>query len=538
MRIYIVLVLSGIILSSCSTSHEPDAPSGQISEDSLRQYTKMLSSDEFMGRMPFTEGEEITVNYLVNKMKEFGLSPGNGNSFTQDVPLVDITGEPDQKMNIQTKKGDMDLQLGNDFVAYSQREVNEVGLENSDLVFCGYGINAPEYNWNDFEGLDLEGKTIIVLVNDPGLSSNDSAFFKGNTMTYYGRWTYKYEEAARQGAAGVFIVHETNMAGYPWFVVRNSWAGSQQGLQSENKGADKCAVQGWLSFDAARELFEYSGLNFSEVFKSAAKPGFQPIALEAQASVAVKNTMKYNESRNVVAKIPGTSDRENIIYSAHWDHFGISTPVDGDSIYNGAVDNATGTATLMEIARTYQKNNFTPQRSIIFLFVTAEEQGLLGSQYYAENPLYPPSSTVANLNLDALEPIGPMKDITMIGYGHATFDEISEEEAKGQNRYVIPDQEPEKGYFFRSDHFNFAKVGIPAFYAKGAYEHRDKGVDYAKEKMDSYTSGRYHQPSDEYSDSMDFGGIVLDAQLYYNIGWKIASGAVTPEWKPTSEFAK
>lgn len=531
--IYIIVFCAGI---GCDSPDSFRPPSGNVSEDSLRLYTKTLSSDEFMGRMPFTPGEKVTVDYLQQKLSAFGLEPGNGEEYVQEVPLVDIEGFPANTLEIDMDGGDMDLQLGLDFVAYTQQEKEEVSLDQSDIIFCGYGINAPEQNWNDFEGVDVKGKTIIVLVNDPGLSSQDSTFFKGRSMTYYGRWTYKYEEAARQGAAGVFIVHEPTMAGYPWFVVRNSWAGSQQNIQSENKGSDKCAVQGWLTLEAAQKLFTKAGLDFSTVFKSAAQPGFKPIPLKAKASIEIKNKLTYNTSQNVVAKITG-SGPENIIYSAHWDHFGISTPIDGDSIYNGAVDNATGVAALLEIARTYKENNIMPKRSLVFLFVTAEEQGLLGSQYYSEHPIYPPKTTMANLNLDAIEPLGLMKDVTMIGYGHSTFDEITADEAALQNRYIIPDQEAEKGYFFRSDHFNFAKIGIPALYAKGSYEHQSKGVEYAKTIMDQYTAQHYHQPSDEYREDMDFSGIQQDAQLYYNIGWRIATGEITPEWKPISEFA-
>lgn len=524
---------------SCQNAEEYYQVKGQVSEDSLRNYTKTLSSDAFMGRMPFTEGETKTVEYLVEKMKSFGLAPGNGDSYIQPVPLVDIYGKPDPVVTVKAKKGTFQWSLGNDFAVNSEQESEEVQITNSEFVFCGYGIVAPEYGWNDFSGLDLKGKTAVVLVNDPGLYSGDTTFFKGESMTYYGRWTYKYEEAARQGATGIMIVHDTEMAGYPWTVVRNGWSGSQQGLQSKDKGSSKCKAQGWISTEAATQLFNRSGQDYAVLREAAARPGFKPVPLDATWSMTIRNTLTYNESKNVIARIPGKSEnKENLIYTAHWDHFGIAAPVDGDSIYNGAIDNATGVAALMEIARTFQSVGFTPERSILFLFVTAEEQGLLGSAYYATHPIYPPSSTVANLNLDALEALGPMKDVTMIGYGHSTFDEILANAAKKQDRYVVPDQEPEKGYFFRSDHFNFAKVGIPALYAKGAFEHRDKGRDFAKQEADKYTSMHYHQPSDEYSEDMDFGGIVEDVQLYYNIGWRLATGEETPTWKTTSEFSR
>lgn len=535
--LYFLIVFG--VFSSCQQRNSEMEVQGEVREDSLRSYTKTLADDQFLGRMPFTEGETITVNYLVDRMKAFGLEPGNGDSYIQRVPLVDIKGSPDPMVKIECKNDQLDWTLGEDFVAYSEQEVEEIALEDSEFIFCGYGVVAPEYDWNDFEGLDLSGKTIVVVVNDPGLYSGDSTFFKGPSMTYYGRWTYKYEEAARQGAAGVLIVHDTEMAGYPWTVVRNSWTSSQQGLQKSNKGADKAKVQGWITTSAAESLFTLAGQDFQTLKEQARQPGFEAVPLDARWSISIRNQMTYNESQNVIARIPGEEgNQENLIFTAHWDHFGIATPVNGDSIYNGAVDNATGVAALMEIGRTYVATGFKPKRSIIFLFVTAEEQGLLGSAYYAEHPLYPPSSTVANLNLDALDAIGAMSDVTMIGYGHSTFDEILQEEAKRQDRYIVPDQDPEKGYFFRSDHFNFAKIGIPALYAKGSYESREHGVQYAEQKSNEYTNNHYHQPSDEYHDSMNFDGIVEDVQLYYNIGWRIATGELTPEWKPESEFSR
>lgn len=532
-------LVTACFFSACHSSGNGESIQSEVSEDSLRAYVKTLASDEFEGRMPFTKGEEKTVGYLVGKMKKFGLRPGNGDSYVQEVPLVDIQSEAAPVAEISTPRGSLKWNRGQDFVAYTEQEKEEILLDNSEFIFCGYGITAPEYGWDDFSGIDPKGKTIIVLVNDPGLYSGDSTFFKGNTMTYYGRWTYKYEEAARQGAAGVLIVHDTEMAGYPWTVVRNSWTGSEQGLQSENKGADKSLVQGWITTEAAEELFSRAGEDFSELKEAAARPGFAPVPLGASWSVHLRSKLTYNQSQNVIAVIPGKGENpESIIFSAHWDHFGIATPVDGDSIYNGAIDNATGVAALIEIARTYREEDFRPERNLIFLFVTAEEQGLLGSEYYTTNPVFPIETTVANLNIDAMSAFGPMKDVTMIGYGHSTFDEILQEAALAQNRYIIPDQEPEKGYFFRSDHFNFAKAGIPALYASGKFEHQEKGSEYAREKSEEYLDRIYHQPADEYREDMDFGGIREDTQLYYEIGRKLGKGKITPEWKPESEFSR
>ena len=486
-----------------------------------------------------TEGETKTINFLKDELQKMGLQPGNGDSYFQEVPLVEISGTPAETMQVDGPNGSFDLQIGEEFVAYTEREQETVALENSELVFCGYGVVAPEYGWNDYEGIDMKGKTAVVLVNDPGYESEDSTFFKGNTMTYYGRWTYKYEEAARQGADGIIIVHQTGPAGYPWFVVQNSWGSAKLNLQTPNGNADKCAIQGWVTLTAAVKLLEASGITNYKFFEEAGKPGFKPMPLGVSVSTTVTNTFRKDVSQNVVGMIKGkTNPDEYIIYSAHWDHLGVGRPVDGDTIYNGAVDNASGSAALLAIAEAMGKMEEKPDRSIVFLFVTAEEQGLLGSAHYAENPIFPPAKTVANLNMDALNPNGRMKDLTITGIGQSEMDEIAAAAAEKQGRYIIPDPEPEKGYFFRSDHFNFAKVGIPALYAAGGYDHWEKGKEYAMEKQKDYTSVRYHQPSDEYDPAtFELGGMIQDAQLYLNIGLRLANDIqLNPKWKEGSEF--
>jgi Zn-dependent M28 family amino/carboxypeptidase len=511
----------------------------QIAIDTLSidRHLRILSSDEFMGRKPFTEGETKTLAYLEAELRAMGLQGANNGSFLQKVPLVEISPQVDPIMRVKAPGKNIDLRLRDDFVLYSQREQEDIRVEDAELVFCGYGIVAPEYNWNDYEGVDMKGKIALVLVNDPGYDTQDSLLFKGNIMTYYGRWTYKYEEAARQGAAGVLIVHQTGAAGYPWFVAQGFMA-PRLNLRTPNSGMDKCAFQGWLTLSAAAELMRASPVKDVKFFEVARQPGFKPIPLGLRASVGLKNTFKRADSHNVAAVLPG-SERpdETIVYTAHWDHLGVGVPVAGDSIYNGAVDNASGAAALLAIAEAFSKLKNKPQRSVVFLFVTAEEQGLLGSEYYSENPLFPIDKTAANFNMDALNPNGRMRDLTVIGYGQSELDDYAREEAARQGRYIIPDQEPEKGFYFRSDHFNFARVGVPALYASGSYDHWEKGMDHGRAKSDEYIAQRYHQPSDEYLPELwELSGVEQDAQLFFNIGLRLANERHFPDWREGSEF--
>ncbi|MEJ2005378.1 MAG: M28 family metallopeptidase, partial [Cyclobacteriaceae bacterium] len=407
----ILLFALPAIIISCenkNNSSENVSEDVQVEAATIGKHIEQLASDEFMGRMPFTEGETKTINYLEEEFKALGLEPGNGDSYFQEVPLIEITGIPSPVMTISGGDTQMELAHFDDFVALTEKPVDEVSLENSELVFAGYGIVAPEYGWNDYEGIDWEGKTAVVLVNDPGFESGDSTLFKGNAMTYYGRWTYKYEEAGRQGAAGILVIHDTKPASYGWNVVQSGWTGPQLTMETSAPLAD---IEGWISEEATQKIFESAGLDPAKLREMARQPDFKPVPLGLNASVEVKNSIRTDVSRNVVAKIPGTERAdEYIIYTAHWDHLGVGRPIDGDSIYNGAVDNASGTACLLAIAEAFQKGP-APQRSVVFLAVTAEEQGLLGSAYYAENPIYPPEQTVANINMDAIESPGPMKDL-------------------------------------------------------------------------------------------------------------------------------
>lgn len=524
-------MLGILSLSSCK---ENTKTSGPISEETIKKHIVALSSDAFEGRKPFTHGEEMTLTYLQGEIKKIGLQPGNGDSFTQDVPLTEISGHPSETMELTGPKN-LSLKLRDQYVAFTQRPVAEINLSGSDLVFCGYGIVAPEYNWNDYEGLDMKGKTALVLVNDPGLGGEDSTFFKGSTMTYYGRWTYKYEEAARQGASGILIIHETNMAGYPWAVVQGAGSGAKLNLNS--LGYTPCEMQGWVSLDAAKEIFSSAGLELQTNMMAARKPGFKAVPLPYKVTAGIKNEIRTNVSKNVVAMIPGTDQKdEYIIFSAHWDHLGIGAVVDNDSIYNGARDNSTGSAALLAIAEAMMKEG-PYKRSIVFLWVTAEEQGLLGSAYYAANPIFPPSKSVANINIDGMAAYGEMNDLSIIGFGQSEMETYAARAAEQQKRYILPDQEPEKGYFFRSDHFNFAKIGIPALYAHGSFDHRTKGKAYAKEKSDEYRSTAYHLPADEYVEgTFELGGIIQDATLFYSVAKELANTQDWPKWKEGSEF--
>lgn len=534
MKKNLAILSFGALMFACQTSSEPSVP--EISEESLRTHIEVLSSDDFQGRKPFTEGEIKTVNYLVDQFKSYGLEPGNGDSYTQDVPMVELTAKPSDIMTIEGNGKKVELQVLDEFVAYTEQVVEQTSIEASELVFAGYGVVAPEYNWNDYEGLDVKGKTVVVLVNDPGFASGDSTFFKGETMTYYGRWTYKYEEAARQGAAGCLIIHETVPAGYGWSVVRNSWSGASLYLD-QTGGTHQPNILGWITRDAAIKIFEASDVDMKNYAVKSRSEDFQAVSLGLNASVSVENEIKRDQSRNVVARITGSENPdEYIIYSAHWDHLGIGQEIAGDSIYNGAHDNASGTATLLGIAEAMAKMP-QPKRSVVFLAVTAEEQGLLGSKHYAQNPIYPPAKTVANINMDGITTWGKMKDLTVVGFGQSELEDIAAEIAVKQGRYIIPDPDPGKGYFFRSDHFQFAKVGIPALYASGSYEHMTKGVEYIDSLNRVYLTTQYHRPQDEYQpDFWTFDGMALDGALMMEVGLSVANSNEWPKWKEGSEF--
>ena len=539
-KIILLSLTVSVIITAC-TGEKSYTPTGvsAITADGFDASLTILAGDDFLGRGPFTEGETRTVNYLTESFRNLGLEPGNGNSYFQDVPMVKITSTVPNEITLFNNENSLKLTYRKDFVAFSQWLQPEILLESSELVFAGYGIVAPEYDWDDYKGLDVNGKTVIVLVNDPGFTSENSELFKGEAMTYYGRWTYKYEEAARQGAAGVLVIHDTEPAGYPWEVVKNSWSGTGLYLKSNDENQSHCKLEGWITKSKTDEIFNLSNTDFTGYFENAGSKDFKSMPTGITLSMSILNEWHEDVSKNVIAIVPGsTNPDEYIIYSAHWDHFGIGIPdSEGDSIYNGASDNATGTAALIELAKAFTSLETQQKRTIVFLVVTAEEQGLLGSAYYAQNPIYPPEKTVANINIDALPYYGALKDLTIIGYGQSELDDYAEAAAKQQDRYIVPDQNAGKGYFFRSDHFNFAKIGIPALYASGSYDLREGGIKKMKEMNDDYEMNHYHLPADEYDpDTWNLDGIVEDTQLYFEIGLKLSNNGDWPRWKEGSEF--
>lgn len=501
----------------------------------IKRRIAVLANDSLLGRKPFTAGEEKTIAYISSEFNKMGLEPGNNGSYYQDVPMVEITPATPPTMQISGKYG-ATLVSGTDFVATTRREIDTVSLKNSPLVFAGFGVVAPEYGWNDYKGLDVKGKTVVVLVNDPGFKSPER-LFKGDTMTYYGRWTYKYEEAARQGASGVLIVHQTEPASYGWQVIGNSNTGAKLYLQQADKHMNRCQVEGWITEETAKKLLAGAGIN-EDMRTYARKKDFKAVPLNSNGSVELRNKLNYSTSHNVIATIKG-SERpdEYILYTAHWDHFGIGKPdAKGDSIYNGAIDNASGVAAILTIAEKFAKANEKPKRSMVFLAVTAEEQGLLGSEYYATHPVYPLNKTVADLNLDALHNFGETGNFSIAGKGQNDLDDYVFALAQRKGWDVTGDENPGAGSYYRSDHFNFAKVGVPALDMNNGAKSLRRGEEFGREKLKDYTENRYHQPSDEYNDALDTKGMAQTATIMYRLGHKLSTETTFPGWKKGSEF--
>lgn len=534
---YLTFAIS--VFFACSSEQKNSATTDSIAlksitEAGFEKYVKELSHDSLEGRKPFTKGEEKTLDYLQRAFTAIGLAPGNGDSFYQEVPMVEINSSPPSVFSFQGAEGSLDFKLLDEVVLGSRRVQPTIEVKDSEVVFAGFGIVAPEFNWNDYEGLDVKGKTVVVLVNEPGYY-NDS-LFKGKNMTYYGRWTYKFEEAARQGATGVLIVHDTGAASYGWHVVRSGWSGPQLNLQTEDNGASRAAFEGWLSADAAKQLFAFAGIT-DDVLEQAKKPGFKAVDLGVKTGLTIKQETKKSVSNNMVAKIEGTKRAdEYIIYSAHWDHLGIGEAIAGDSIYNGAVDNATGVAGLLEIAKGFKAAAAAPERSIVFIALTGEEEGLLGSEYYATHPIYPLTKTVANINMDAMAPIAKTNDITIVGQGQSEMDDYAESAAKKQGRITVPPADLTNGWFYRSDHFNFAKVGVPALYPATGDDVIGQGAAFGQAQKAEYNKSRYHQPGDEYDETWKLDGIIADLHLLFDVGYTLSMESTFPKWKEGSEF--
>lgn len=541
MRYFLFSVLI-VALISCNEKNSANNYSepgfAAMNADTLAKDIKTLSADSFMGRKPFTEGETKATAFMQKRFEEVGLEPGNGNSYLQDVPMVNIGTKADSLMQVQSPKGNFQLKGFDDYVIWTEKTEPVVNLKNDELVFAGFGVNAPERGWNDYAGLDVKGKIVLVMVNDPGYGV-DSTLFKGDTMTYYGRWTYKFEEAARQGAKGCLVIHNTKAASYPFSVVQNNWNGSHLHLDDRGKNVKYCDVVGWVSEPAAIKLLQAAGYD-STIFRKASQRGFKGMPLNEKVSTSMQVTATYNKSHNVIGKITGSKHPdEYIIYSAHWDHLGIGKPDEtGDSIYNGALDNASGSCGLIELAKAFKSLNPKPERTVIFLSVTAEEQGLWGSAYYAQNPIYPLNKTVADINMDELNNIGKTNDLIIVGKGQSELEDYLNDAAQKMGRYVSFETHPEAGSYYRSDHFNFAKVGVPALYTSSGIDVIGKGKEYGAQQKDDYNKKHYHRPSDEYNDSWNLEGAIEDLKLLFMVGERLASEETWPGWKQGSEFSE
>ena len=541
-------LLAAVVLAGFGCNSSPSAPDAalqSLSGQRMLQHIRVLASDEFGGRAPGSKGEELTVKYLQEQFRGLGLEPGNPDgTFLQSVPLVGITPDAKMQLSLSGHGHTLHPKYQEDYVAQTRRVVESSPLD-AEMIFAGYGVQAPEFQWDDFKGMDVKGKAIVVLVNDPPVPDPanpkelDPATFGGKAMTYYGRWTYKFEKAAELGAAACFVIHQTGPAGYPWDVVRNSWSGEQFGLSTPDKNMNRAAVEGWLSLSTAQALFRAAGLDFEKLAAQAKTREFHPVPLGMRARITLQNKLRNVNSNNVIARLTGSDEKlrdSYVVYMAHWDHLGTDPSLPGDKIFNGAVDNAAGVAALLEIARAYKQLKVPPRRSILFMAVTAEEQGLLGSQYYGEHPLYPLARTAVDVNMDGMNVLGKTTDLVMIGKGNSTLDELVESVAREQGRTVKPDAEPEKGFFYRSDHFNFAKQGVPSFDPDAGVDFVGRPAGWGMDMRRQYTEKDYHKPSDEFHADWDMSGAVQDAQLFFQVGYRAANDAKLPEWKPGTEF--
>ena len=535
------LLLSSAMLMACS-ANEAAAPMGDLTASSsasdLSRRIERLASDEFEGRAPSTPGGRAASQYIADEMAAAGLSPmGENGTFFQAVELTSATVLPTSTMSVSHDEAVvLDGNTTDNAVFWTKRLQETVSVTDSEVVFVGYGVNAPEFGWNDYEGLDVKGKTVVMLVNDPGFATKDEALFKGNAMTYYGRWTYKYEEAGRQGAEAVIVIHETEPASYGWEVVSGSWTGEQLDLVRPDKGASRSALEGWITYDQADQMFSKAGLDLAKMKSDAATKGFKAVpAPSLTLNATINQTVKTTTSRNVAGGLKGTkSPDEYVLYMAHWDHLGMNGEGE-DKIFNGAVDNATGTAAIIEVAETMVERG-RPERSVIFVAVTAEESGLIGSAYYGEKPLVPLAQTVGGINIDAMLPVGETKDMKVIGFGSSELEDLLKRQLEKRGMYVVPDDKPEAGYFYRSDHISLAKLGVPMLYADPGNNHVTNGLTYGEKFAKEYTDERYHKVSDEYDNSWDLSGIVQATDIMLDMGYDLANSDQWPNWYEGTEF--
>ncbi|MEH8015713.1 M28 family metallopeptidase [Rheinheimera muenzenbergensis] len=531
---------ASLLLLSCSNQNTTAPPEQSLLQTSFNAnfagYFQKIASDDMQGRAPATKGEENTVQYLEQQFSRLGLTPYSADSYRQSVPVVQIDPVKVSALTLTDNNGgNTSLSYKTDMMAWSTRMLGQIDVAGSDVVFVGYGIVAPEYNWNDYAGLDVTGKTVVMLVNDPGYATQDPTLFTGNAMTYYGRWTYKYEEAARQGAAMALIVHETDAASYGWNVVAGT-SPIRFELANDNKNLHKAPVEGWLSLDAAEKLFAANGTSLQQLRQQALSKAFKPVPLNAKASLSISNNLRELNSSNVIGYIEGSEKPdEAIIYMAHWDHFGLDFSRPDDKVFNGAQDNAGGVAALLALAEQF-KAGPPPKRSVAFLAVTVEERGLLGSAWYASNPLFALNKTVAGINMDVINVYGPMRDVMVFGYGSSELEPILEKYARAQNRYIAPEPTPQDGFYYRSDHFNLAKKGVPMLYARGGVDSFIHGKDWGLEQRRLYVRDYYHKVNDEFDANWDLRGAQQDLHLYYQVGQELANSDSWPNWYQGKEF--
>ncbi len=551
MKLRHILSAAVIALAGCATSSQQSgsgtAPAERVfagpplSSEALMEHINVLSSDEFEGRAPGTNGERLTLDYLQRAFEAAGLQPGvagddGTRSWLQETTLIAASLTNTPTLTLSGRDGARTYEYATQFSAWTKRLEPSVAIEDAELVFVGYGVVAPELGWNDYEGVDMRGKIAVILVNDPDFETGDDRGFGGRAMTYYGRWTYKFEEAARQGAAGAIIIHETAPAAYPWAVIQSATGGARWDVVRADRGASRAGFEGWINNDVAMETFRRAGLNFERLKARAQQRGFRAVPMNLTGSLTLEQSWEERTTYNIVGVLPG-SERpdETIIYTAHWDHLGRCPPVDGDDICNGALDNATGTAALIELARRFSAEG-QPERTVAFIGLTAEEQGLLGALYYQQDPVFAPANTVAAINMDGINNVGPTHDIEVVGYGKSELDDMITAAARAQGRRVEPDSSPEAGYFYRSDHLHFAQLGIPVLYISNGLDLVEGGVERGRALNAEYVSQNYHKPSDEVTPDWDMSGGVQDLELLYTIGRQLADSEAWPEWRANAEF--
>jgi Zn-dependent M28 family amino/carboxypeptidase len=533
-----LLALAAAVVAGCAAGPAADPSRPEFSAERLAGLIQVISSDEFEGRRPATAGEEKTVAYIEQSFRQSGLAPGAGDSYRQAVPFVEITTRPEESLRISVPGGgSLTLRYGDEAVYWTERAVPEVALEQSDLVFVGYGIVEPDMGWNDYAGLDMRGKTAVILVNDPGFATGDPSLFKGRAMTYHGRWTYKFEEAARQGAAGAIIVHEEEPAAYPWDVVRNGAARPQLVIDEGEASPARIAVEGWMTREGAVRLFAAAGLDYEMLKAKAAQRGFRPVGMGLTASTTVRNEIRRAASSNVVGLLPGAGrPDEYVILTAHWDHLGRAPAGNGDGIFNGAVDNASGTAALLELARAFGQAKPRPERSVLFVAFTGEEYGLLGSEYFAAHPTVPLARIAGGINIDGMVVTGRTRDVIVVGHGSSELEDDLREAAARQGRTLAPEATPEKGSYYRSDHFNLAKQGVPMLYARSGIDNVEHGREWGLAQQARYVADRYHEPTDEFDPNWDLSGAIEDLELYFAVAYRLSRARNFPNWYPGNEF--